>query len=236
MTPLSREMSKDAEYALKDRYDARNDARKYHYDNLLKHDLDGDGVIDADEREYARQEKEAAIEAKRNSGKKPRNGDEGKNYYQDQFDRGLNFFTYGDAGDPPETEEQVQKNSTNAITQSMKNTKELRDLKSYGTIKNGNLVEPDKTWIAKRDEYLKNHTAKGLLDQDVLTKSVGRSIDGSRSHCVFTTDGDIDRLYDADEIVSNTLGAKGTKPRLGTDRSDLDKFRAGQPGADKLKM
>lgn len=236
MTPLSREMSKGAEYALKDRYDAKSKARDYHYDNLLKHDLDGDGKIDADEKEYARQEKEAAIEAKRNGNKKPRSEDEGKNYYQDQFDRGLNFFAYGDAGDPPETEEQLQRNSTNVVTQSVKNTKELRALKSYGTIKNGKLVEPDNTWIAKRDEYLKKHTAKGLLDQDVLTKSMGRSVDGMRSHCVFTTDGDIDRLYDADEIVSNTLGAKGKKLRIGTDRSKLDKFRAGQPGADKLKM
>ena len=32
------------------------------------------------------------------------------------------------------------------------------------------------------------------------------------------------------------IGAKGKKLRIGTDRSKLDKFRAGQPGADKLKM
>lgn len=227
MTPLSREMSKNAEYALKDRYDAKSKARDYYYDNLLKHDLDGDGKIDADEKEYARQEKEATIEAKRNKGGRGGNGSsQGLNYYQDQFDRGLNFFTYKNAGDPPQTYEQVDKNSRNVLHASMTETKKLAQIKNYN----------DPSWSTERDAFLNGHTAKNLLSQEVLTKSIGRAVDGSRSHCVFTTDGDIDKLYDADEIVSSTLGAKGTKGRRLTDRSNLDKFRAGGQAADKLKM
>lgn len=227
MTPLSREMSKSAEYALKDRYDAKSKARDYYYDNLLKHDLDGDGKIDADEKEYARQEKEATIEAKRNKGGRGGNGsDQGLNYYQDQFDRGLNFFTYKNAGDPPQTYEQVDKNSRNVLHASMAETRKLAQIKNYN----------DPNWSTERDAFLNGHTAKNLLSQEVLTKSIGRAVDGSRSHCVFTTDGDIDKLYDADEIVSSTLGAKGTKVRRLTDRSNLDKFRAGGQAADKLKM
>lgn len=227
MTPLSREMNKSAEYALKDRYDARSKARDYYYDNLLKHDLDGDGKIDADEKEYARQEKEATIEAKRNKGGRGGNGSsQGLNYYQDQFDRGLNFFTYKNAGDPPQTYEQVDKNSRNVLHASMAETKKLAQIKNYN----------DPNWSTERDAFLNGHTAKNLLSQEVLTKSIGRAVDGSRSHCVFTTDGDIDKLYDADEIVSSTLGAKGAKVRRLTDRSNLDKFRAGGQAADKLKM
>ena len=227
MTPLSREMSKSAEYALKDKYDAKSKARDYYYDNLLKHDLDGDGKIDADEKEYARQEKEATIEAKRNKGGRGGNGSsQGLNYYQDQFDRGLNFFTYKNAGDPPQTYEQLDKNSRNVIHASMAETRKLAQIKNYN----------DPNWSTERDAFLNGHTAKNLLSQEVLTKSIGRAVDGSRSHCVFTTDGDIDKLYDADEIVSSTLGAKGAKVRRLTDRSNLDKFRAGGQAADKLKM
>lgn len=151
---------------------------------------------------------------------------QGLNYYQDQFDRGLNFFTYKNAGDPPQTYEQVDRNSRNVLHASMAETKRLAQIKNYN----------DPNWSTERDAFLNGHTAKNLLSQEVLTKSIGRAVDGSRSHCVFTTDGDIDKLYDADEIVSSTLGAKGTKVRRLTDRSNLDKFRAGGQAADKLKM
>lgn len=151
---------------------------------------------------------------------------QGLNYYQDQFDRGLNFFTYKNAGDPPQTYEQVDKNSRNVLHASMAETRKLAQIKNYN----------DPNWSTERDAFLNGHTAKNLLSQEVLTKSIGRAVDGSRSHCVFTTDGDIDKLYDADEIVSSTLGAKGTKVRRLTDRSNLDKFRAGGQAADKLKM
>lgn len=151
---------------------------------------------------------------------------QGLNYYQDQFDRGLNFFTYKNAGDPPQTYEQVDKNSRNVLHASIAETKKLAQIKNYN----------DPNWSTERDAFLNEHTAKNLLSQEVLTKSIGRAVDGSRSHCVFTTDGDVDKLYDADEIVSSTLGAKGTKGRRLTDRSDLDKFRGGGQAADKLKM
>lgn len=151
---------------------------------------------------------------------------QGLNYYQDQFDRGLNFFTYKNAGDPPQTYEQVDRNSRNVLHASMAETKKLAQIKNYD----------DPNWSTERDVFLNEHTAKNLLSQEILTKSIGRAVDGSRSHCVFTTDGDVDKLYDADEIVSSTLGAKGTKGRRLTDRSDLDKFRGGGQAADKLKM
>lgn len=74
--------------------DAQKQAREYHYNNLLKHDLDGDGQIDASEKELAMALKQAEINNKLGlsnteswTNRQKNNIKEGMNAYADEVNK-----------------------------------------------------------------------------------------------------------------------------------------------------
>lgn len=158
------------------------------------------------------------------------NGDnsEGRNYYQDQFDRGLNYFTYGREGMPSQSLTQDAQNGRNVLKVAQVSMKPLNDVSN-----------DDSKWENARNAYLASKVSRNTLSQKVLVESSGREVDKSRSHTVFTTVGDIDRMYSDDNIVANTFGGirnNNTRKRRVQDNSDLDDYKNPKEKLDQLKM
>lgn len=186
--------------------DAQKQSRDYKYNLLGKYDFNLNGKLDPDEVEIAKQ------------GKSSKNK-EGRNYLQEQFDRGMQLMVTGNIGVADIPEQQLDYYRKKIATSTFKKTKALR----HGS---------DDDYEKNRKEYLANTVKRGVLSAQALTNGLGRVVDKSRSNCVWLDSGDIDRLYNEDAIVTGTLGAR----RKGQARKYTDRSKLNEIGSDKLKM
>lgn len=202
------------------RADREKQATNYYYSILPYADTDGDGKLSQQEKaEYAKA-KQASLSGKGGRG----SNKEGRNYMMEQFDRGVQHFITGDAGNIPDAN-QIAWNASHIAKAAFDDTQMLRESKT------------DDEWMKNKDVYMKKKTARGLIDPSVLANSSGREKDNRHNNAVFLNEGDIDRLYDDKDIVSHTIGggrnvSGGKRVRYSTDNSELKK----ESGKGTLKM
>lgn len=196
---------------------------KADYEQQLKIDLENIKHQNQMEEIYGKEDAKTTSGTGSKSGSKS-GGKEGRNYLMESFDKGGNYFMYGNSEIDSDDDEKIAKNAKGIINKSIDKTKDVAAANNRMVIEDGKISQDDKKeWVAARDAYMNSGVvAKNLLDAEVLANGLGRPVDKSKTSAVFMRAGDKERLVDTDELVSRTVGAG--KNILHSDLSKLEKY------------